>query len=155
MKYKLIEKPQSDDVAKLAVCLINEIIERTGVKHFNVDVPLTMNLCEDYLSDGFYHILGAFDGDKIAGFCAVCESRSLYAEGVFGVIQEFYVMPEYRSKDVGKSLLQELTDLAKDKAWTRLEVCTPPVPEFDRTVEFYRSNGFEITGGYKMKCILN
>lgn len=32
-----------------------------------------------------------------------------------------------------------------------LELCTPHVLEFDRTVAFYESNGFEITGGYKMK----
>jgi GNAT superfamily N-acetyltransferase len=52
---------------------------------------------------------------------------------------------------VGKSLIQEIVEFAKQQKWKRLELCTPPVPEFDRTVEFYQSNGFEITGGYKMK----
>lgn len=67
------------------------------------------------------------------------------------MIQEFYVMPEYRSKEIGKSIIEEIVAFAKKKKWKRLELCTPPVPEFYRTVEFYQSNGFEITGGYKMK----
>ncbi len=151
MKYKIIDKSQAEDIAKLAVCLTNEIIERTGIKHFDVNVPLAINLCENYVSNGLYHVVAAFDGDIIIGFGAICESRSLYAEGTFGIIQEFYVMPEYRSKEVGKSLIQEIIMFAKTKMWKRLELCTPPVPEFNRTVEFYQSNGFEITGGYKMK----
>ncbi len=151
MKYKVIDKYKSKEIAKLAVCLTNEIIERTGIKHFDVDVLLAINLCENYVSNGLYHVMAAFDEDKIIGFGAICESHSLYAEGSFGIIQEFYVMPEYRSREVGKSLIQEIVEFAKQQKWKRLELCTPPVPEFDRTVEFYQSNGFEITGGYKMK----
>jgi len=153
MKYKIIDKSKSKskEIAKLAVCLTNEIIERTGIKYFDVDAPLAINLCENYVSNGLYHVMAAFDEDKIIGFGAICESHSLYAEGSFGIIQEFYVMPEYRSREVGKSLIQEIVEFAKQQKWKRLELCTPPVPEFNRTVEFYQSNGFEITGGYKMK----
>jgi GNAT superfamily N-acetyltransferase len=151
VQYKIIEKEQAEDIAQLAVCLTNEIIERTGIKHFDVDVALATGLCEDYVSTGVYSVIAAFDVDKIVGFGAMCESHSLYAEGAFGIIQEFYVMPDYRSNDVGKGLIQEITKFAKNNKWKRLELCTPPIPEFDRTVEFYKSNGFEITGGYKMK----
>lgn len=153
MKYKIIDNSQSEEVAKLAVFLTNEIIERTGIQHFDVDVPLAVSLCENYVSSGLYHVMAAFDGNNIIGFGAICESHSLYAEGSFGIIQEFYVMPEYRSKEVGKSLIQEIVKFSKQQEWKRLELCTPPVPEFDRTVEFYQSNGFEITGGYKMKYV--
>ena len=154
MKYKIIDESQAEEIAKLAVCLTNEIIERTGIKHFDVDVPLAIELCNKYVSNGLYHVLAAFDENQIVGFGAMCESYSLYAEGAFGIIQEFYVMPKYRSKEVGKSLINEIVDFAKSKGWKRLELCTPPIPEFDRTVDFYKSNGFEITGGYKMKCAI-
>lgn len=151
MKYKIIDKSQSEEIAKLAVCLTNEIIERTGVKHFDVDVTLAIELCDKYVSSGIYHVMAALDGDKVIGFGAICESHSLYAEGSFGIIQEFYVVPEYRSKEIGKFLIQAIVEFAKEQRWKRLELCTPPIPEFDRTVDFYKSNGFEITGGYKMK----
>jgi GNAT superfamily N-acetyltransferase len=154
VKYRIIDESQAEEIAKLAVCLTNEIIERTGIKHFDVDVPLAIELCDKYVSNGIYHVMAAFDEDQIVGFGAMCESHSLYAEGAFGIIQEFYVIPTYRSKEVGKLLIKEIVDFAKGKGWKRLELCTPPIPEFDRTVDFYKSNGFEITGGYKMKCAI-
>jgi hypothetical protein len=36
----------------------------------------------------------------------------------------------------------------------RLGMCAPRLPEFERTLAFYRRNGFEITGGRKMKHLL-
>lgn len=154
MKYNIVDKSHSEDIAALAVCLMNEILEKTGNKHFEVDVRLAFSLCENYISNGLYHIMAAFDEDRVIGFGAICESRSLYAKGAFGIIQELYIMPRYRSKGVGKSLIDEIIKYSKSRGWKRLELCTPPVPEFDRTVEFYQSNGFEITGGYKMKYVI-
>ena len=154
MKYIVIDKSKAEEVAKLAVCLTNEITERTGIKHFDIDVLLAVRLCQNYVSNGFYHVIAAFDDNKIIGFGAVCESHSLYAEGTFGIIQEFYVMPDYRSQDVGKELISKIVTFSKSKKWKRLELCTPPLPEFKRTVEFYQGNGFEITGGYKMKYVI-
>jgi len=151
VKYKIINESESEDVAKLAICLTNEIIERTGVKHFDIDIPKAVELCHSYIANGTYTVIAAIDEQQIIGFGAVCESHSLYAEGAFGIIQEFYVLPTYRSKDIGKTLIQEIVNFAKLKDWKRLELCTPPVPEFERTVSFYQSIGFEIAGGYKMK----
>jgi GNAT superfamily N-acetyltransferase len=149
-----IDGSRAEDIARLAVCLTNEIIERTGISHFDVDVPQAIRLCQDYLENGLYTVVAALDGDEIVGFGALCESHSLYAEGAFGIVQEFYVQPAYRSKGVGRQLIETLREVARQKSWTRLELCTPPVPEFKRTVAFYQDNGFEITGGYKMKCVL-
>lgn len=154
MEYKVLERKNSMDVAKLAVCLTNEIIERTGVKHFDVDIPLAEKLCDKFMDQGQYIVIGAIEKDRIVGFGALCESHSLYAEGTFGIVQEFYVLPEYRSKSIGRDLLSKIIEFGKSKQWVRLELCTPPVPEFDRTVSFYKENGFEITGGYKMKYVI-
>lgn len=38
-----------------------------------------------------------------------------------------------------------------DHSRTRLEVTTPPLPQCDRTLAFYRREGFGISGGRKMK----
>lgn len=151
MEYKLVDSSKSAEIAKLAVCLINEIIERTGTRHFDVDVSLATNLCNDFMKEKYYQVIAASNNKNIVGFGALCESRSLYAEGTFGIIQEFYVLPEYRSRNIGKHLIETIIEHAKSKGWKRLELCTPPVPEFDRAVAFYQENGFEITGGYKMK----
>nr|BAJ06871.1 GCN5-related N-acetyltransferase [uncultured bacterium]BAJ06878.1 GCN5-related N-acetyltransferase [uncultured bacterium] len=154
MEYKVLDRSNSTDVARLAAGLINEIIERTRVKHFDVNIPLVEKLCGKFMDQGQYVVVGAIDNDRVVGFGALCESHSLYAEGTFGIVQEFYILPEYRSKSIGKDLLAKIIEYGKSKQWVRLELCTPPVPEFDRTVSFYKENGFEITGGYKMKYVI-
>ena len=155
MNISIVDRSKAFEVAQLATCLLNEIMKRTGTRHFDVDVQRTADLCEKYIDADQYHVMAVHVHEKIIGFGAICESRSLYAEGPFGILQEFYVMEEYRSQGIGRKLLRKIVEYAKFKKWKRLELCTPPLPEFDRTVEFYRANGFEITGGHKMKLTLN
>lgn len=148
---KKVDEKSAAEIAALAICLTNEIIERTGIQHFDVDLPGTTALCKRLLKEQRYQVLAAWQDKQIIGFLALCESFALYAEGSFGIIQEFYVLPEHRSQKVGEALLDEAKKYAKSQAWKRLELCTPPVAEFQRTVDFYTHQGFEVTGGYKMK----
>ena len=66
-------------------------------------------------------------------------------------MQEFFVAPPFRGNGVGGLLLNAAAELARKRRWNRLEVCTPPLPEFDRSLAFYERHGFEITGGRKLK----
>jgi hypothetical protein len=100
VEYKVLDKSNSSDVARLAVSLTNEIIERTGIKHFDVDIPLAESLCDKFMNQGQYTVVGAIESGKIVGFGALCESHSLYAEGSFGIVQEFYVSPQFRSQSI-------------------------------------------------------
>ena len=95
----------------------------------------------------------AFDEEskKNIGFLSLCESYSLYADGSFAIIQEFFVQPTYRSRGVGAKLLKAAKQYGEEKGWKCLEVTTPPLPGFERTLSFYEQNGFQITGGRKMK----
>ena len=68
----------------------------------------------------------------------------------FGTIAEFYARPEYRSRGVGLALMAEARALASTRDWRRLEVTTPPLPEFARTWVFYEREGFSIAGGRKL-----
>ena len=154
VRYQWIKLEHAHDIARLAVCLTHEIIERTGMKHFDVDLYLAEKLCRQFLEQDQYAVIAAFEHQKVVGFGALCESYALYAEGAFAILQEFYVLPEYRNSNIGKCLLEEIKHFAKIKKWKRIELCTPPLPEFDRTVHFYQENGFERTGGYKMKYVL-
>jgi len=151
MDIVVVDPARAGEIARLAVCLTEEIIERTGIRHFEVDLPKAERLCRAFLESGRYEAFAALDGDEVVGFGTLCESHALYAEGSFGIVQEFYVKPAYRSHKVGRALLERIVAHARSRGWTRLELCTPPVPEFDRTVAFYLDNGFEITGGYKLK----
>jgi GNAT superfamily N-acetyltransferase len=74
--------------------------------------------------------------------------------GTFGIIPELYVRPAFRSRKLGTMLVAEAKQVARSKGWTRLEVTTPPLPQFDRTLAFYERQGFSISGGRKMKLSL-
>lgn len=143
----------AEAIADLAIALTDEIIQKTKAKHFDISLAETCKLCRSYIASGVYEVVVARDGIEgvIVGFAAMCQSHALYTEGKFGVIQEFYVRPEVRSLGVGSRILEKAASHARNKGWKRLELCTPPQPEFDKTIEFYAGNGFEVTGGRKMK----
>ena len=152
IRYRIATEKQAEEIAKLAICLTNEISEKTGIRQFDLNAQRVIDLCKTYLSHGLYSVMAAYKKDQIVGFGTLCESHSLYAEGPFGIVQEFYVVPQYRSQKIGKGLIEAIVEFAKQRGWRRLELCTPPIPEFERTVAFYHANGFQISGGYKMKC---
>jgi len=93
----------------------------------------------------------ARDGDRLIGLLALSECRALYAGGRFGIIPELYVSPERRSQGVGGALVNEAKRVARSNGWARLEVTTPPLPQFERTLAFYERQGFSVSGGRKMK----
>ena len=141
-----IKKASSNDSLELSILtgeLLQEIMDKIDVKAFNFNQVETQKRAVDLLSK---------DGDKSVGFISMYESYALYSEGAYGTIPELYIKPEYRSLNIGKDLLSKAKEFAGIKKWKRLEVTTPPLPEFDRTLSFYESNSFEISGGRKLKA---
>tara|TARA_R110000751_G_scaffold15290_7_gene49678 strand:- start:76467 stop:76727 length:261 start_codon:yes stop_codon:yes gene_type:complete len=82
------------------------------------------------------------------------ETYALYAAGKIGVIQEFYVSPEFRATGVGSKLVKQIQNFGSEHAWSCIELCTPPLPEFERTLHFYQRNGLKPVGGRKMRQVL-
>ena len=142
-------------VAAMVGELLAEIMRSIGVRAFNFDLNETTTRLADFLEAGKYFVFVARDEQgREAGFVALTESHALYAEGVFGTIPEFYVRPEYRSLGLGLCLLSQARAFGSSRGWKRLEVTTPPLPEFDRTLAFYEREGFAVTGGRKLKLQL-
>lgn len=142
-------------VAGMVDELLTEIMQAIGEQAFDVTPARTSSMLRDFLENGRYIVFTAFSGEgSPAGFIALYESCALYAGGVFGTIPELYVRPEFRNSSLGQALLAEARRFGEAHGWTRLEVTTPPLPEFDRTVAFYEREGFSVTGGRKMKMLL-
>ena len=156
MSIRLTHAQPSDAplVADLVGELLQEIMTAIGVKAFEFSRVETEGRARVWLADGTYTVLLAYDDEKVAGFLALSESRALYAEGTFGTIPELYVRPAFRSCNVGTALVAEAARVSRARGWTRLEVTTPPLPQFDRTLAFYERQGFSISGGRKMKLPL-
>lgn len=158
---KIIVQPvQADDYHDLSLMvgeLLNEIMDKIHVKTFNYKQTETEARAKDLVSREKYWVFiakEATSGVNI-GFVSLYESYALYAEGAYGTIPELFVRPQWRSKNIGEAMLAEVKQFAASKEWKRIEVTTPPLPEFDRTFKFYQAHGFEIAGGRKLKLDLS
>jgi GNAT superfamily N-acetyltransferase len=153
-----IQRATSGDAREVAVMvgeLLAEIMNAINVQAFDFDLEETTARLKDFLDREKYFVFVARnDSEDAIGFVALYESHALYAEGAFGTIPELYVRPEFRSKDVGLRLISKAKSFVTSRGWKRLEVTTPPLPQFDKTLAFYEREGFAISGGRKLKVTL-
>jgi len=152
-----VEKTDYLEISIMVGELLNEIMLKINHEAFNYNQVDTQKRILELIALEKYWIFIAKDsqsGESI-GFVSLYESFALYAEGAYGTMPELYVRPKWRSQQTGNKLLKVVSDFAKNKSWHRIEVTTPPLPEFERTLEFYQRNGFEIAGGRKLKVDIN
>lgn len=141
-----------DDLSIMVGELLDEIMALTNSPVFKFDKIKTAQRAKVLIEEDKYWVFIATDNNNNAvGFVSLYESYALYAEGAYGTIPELYVRPTYRSQNIGKDLLNKAIDFAEQKDWKQLEVTTPPLPEFVKTLQFYRENSFQITGGRKLR----
>ncbi|MBK8182318.1 MAG: GNAT family N-acetyltransferase [Candidatus Competibacteraceae bacterium] len=135
--------------------LLEEIMNAIGSPAFRFNFEETVNRLTLFIEQEKYvvFIVRGDEGLPI-GFIALYESYALYAGGAFGTIPELYVRAASRSSSVGRALVSEAKQFASLRGWTRLEVTTPPLPQFQRTLNFYEREGFAISGGRKLKVAL-
>jgi len=88
------------------------------------------------------------------GVVTLTEGVAAYAGGRYGIISELYVAPASRRLGIGRRLLDAVRAEARLKGWHRVDVTAPPGQRWDRTVDFYRRNGFAHTGP-KLKMMLD
>jgi GNAT superfamily N-acetyltransferase len=159
MTYEFtLRQATADDSAEIAVMvgeLLSEIMAAIQTPAFHFDLAETTARLAEFLDREKYFVFVAHDAaNRPAGFVALYESHALYAEGTFGTLPELYVRPEFRSNGLGQRLVALAKSFASTRGWRRLEVTTPPLPQFDRTLAFYEREGFSIAGGRKLKLAL-
>lgn len=97
---------------------------------------------EEIEGDERHSTLLALDGDgEPIGVITLTESIAIYAGGRIGVINELYVLPEWRSEGIGAMLVGQAKSLAEDRGWQRIEVTTPG-EDYEKTIRFYEREGF-------------
>ena len=153
-RIALAAPEDADVIAAMVGELLHEIMAALREKVFNFHQHDTAARARAWLIDGSYLVLLAKHGEAVVGFLALYESYALYTEGTYGTIPEFYVRPSHRSQGIGTALITESKHIGQARGWRRLEVTTPPLPQFDRTLAFYQRHGFAISGGRKLKVLL-
>jgi GNAT superfamily N-acetyltransferase len=147
----LAEIQDAEIIATMVGELLHDIMAAVQDKAFGFDHSDTVGRARAWMQEGLYTVVLAKLDSKPVGFLALYESYALYTEGVYGTIPEFYVRSPHRSQGIGSALLAEAKQIGRERGWKRLEVTTPPLPQFDRTLAFYQRNGFTISGGRKLK----
>lgn len=122
----------------LVAILIASLFEEVGHTQTAREIAEIFAAVEN---DDRHSTLLAFDDEDAVGIITVSESIAFYAGGEIGVINELYVLPEWRSEGVGKLLLDQMKEIAFARGWRRLEVTTPG-EAYDRTIRFYEREGF-------------
>jgi len=91
----------------------------------------------------------------VVGLLGVSWQSALRIPGRYGLIQELWVHPDWRSRTVGGALVSALCRLARERGVARVEVGLPG-ERFTRltaTEAFYTANGFA-TIGTRMRRLL-
>ncbi|BFM51131.1 GNAT family N-acetyltransferase [Marinomonas sp. THO17] len=151
IKFRKATVEDADVISSLVIELTNEICELTKQQHFDISLNETITRCHELISDNRYTVILGFLKEQPVAVATFTETFALYAGGKIGLIQEFYVSPNQRSLGVGVMLLDEVKKHGKASSWACIELCTPPLPEFERTLDFYQSNGLKPVGGRKMR----
>jgi len=144
----------SDIIGSLVVELTTEISKLTKAQHFDIDLKSTVQRCFELIRDGHYSAIIAECENVPIAVVTITETYALYVKGKIGLIQEFYVSPQFRASGVGSMLIEQVQKYGKNKNWSCIELCTPPLPEFERTLNFYQKNGLIPVGGRKMRQAL-
>jgi GNAT superfamily N-acetyltransferase len=154
INFKVAKLEDSEIIGSLVVDLTNEICELTKAQHFDISLSSTIERCRELIRDGHYAAIIGEHQNKPVAVVTFTETYALYAGGKIGVIQEFYVLPELRASGVGSTLIEQVKKYGKQHDWSCIELCTPPLPEFERTLNFYQKNGLTPVGGRKMRQVL-
>ena len=91
--------------------------------------------------------------EKIVGILTLVETFAIYANGNYGIINEMYTDPSYRSAGIGAMLIQAAIQYGRKKGWSRIDVTAPESERWERTKRFYEKQGFVFTGP-KLKFLL-
>ncbi|MBK8557153.1 MAG: GNAT family N-acetyltransferase [Lewinellaceae bacterium] len=139
ISLSIADESHTSEVATLIAALFAE------VGHTPDEEEIASVFADVDADEGHSTLLALDDDGEVVGIMTVATFVSLYAGGKIGVINELYVLPDFRSEGVGKMLLDFAKEIGEDQGWVRLEVTTPG-DEYDKTLRFYEREGFHRIG---------
>lgn len=137
-------------ICELVVNLLSELRGKPLGNHnlMRVSKELLQNKRQPYM------VYLAFKENKCLGIVTLSECVSLYAQGVYGIIQELYIVPSARSQGIGNQLIMKAKEYGMKCGWDRIEVGAPSAETWSKTISFYKREGFQEIGP-RLKYNLN
>jgi PhnO protein len=133
VKIKKINEPDFNFIYESLCDLENRIMERASLEE----------IFTENISNTNYLYLIAKNGLENIGFITFHTQNLMHHGGVVGEIQEFYVVPGYRGKGVGRQLLNSVFEYAEENDLKGIEVQTNK--RRVENVAVYQSLGFKLT----------
>ncbi len=151
-----IRNAQTSDASTVATLVHALLVELTPDNDLPPSIDNVASATLSVLLDGHgvWALLAEDDENRAVGVLTLNECAAIYAGGQFGGISELYVVPEFSAAKVGQQLIEKALEFGHSKAWKRLEVGAPDVPRWNRTVSFYKENGFKEVGP-RLSCVLH
>lgn len=144
-----IETAQQHEI-DVVFALIQELLAELGTEgqeFAHIDREKLLADIEENLDSGrFLALLAKEESGTAVGVLTLSQSFALYAGGEYGTIDEMYVLPAYRCRGIGGSLVDAALAEARTRGWFRLDVTGPEDGSAERAVDFYKRMGFEFTG---------
>ncbi len=144
MKHKIRKAEQTD--LELIYELIKKLLIELGEEASSLSYITTDTIRQLMQSSRTSVLLAVNENNNVLGYVTLTETQAIYAGGSYGVIDEMYIEPEFRNKEIGKSLINAIKDIGNQKGWKRIDVTAPTEKRWERTVKFYEREGFIFTG---------
>jgi len=153
MKYRITEV--GPDSGPLVLELVNALLTELGEEGDESGVLMAAEMMAAWVADQGCHtaFIARSEAGETVGVATLSTAFALYAAGRYGILNEMYVVPEWRSKGVGAELIQAVADYGRRRGWRRIDVTAPESDRWERTREFYERQGFEYSGP-KLKLLL-
>ncbi len=154
MKYRIAEV--GPDSGPLVLELVNALLTELGEEADESGVLMVAEMMAVWVADPGCHtaFLARTEDGTTVGVATLSTAFALYAAGRYGILNEMYVVPEWRSRGVGAQLIEAVAAHGRKLGWRRIDVTAPESERWDRTREFYERQGFEFTGP-KLKLLLD
>lgn len=135
-----------DDVAPVAAAIEQLLVELGGERPARAELEAaTRELIEDPRHGALFV---AEAGEEIVGVLAASWQHALHVPGRYGTVQDLWVDSAWRSRAIGRDLLEALFALARERGIPRIEVGLPQdsFAAIEATRSFYLANGFAALG---------
>lgn len=133
----IIRKAEEKDIPNI-ISLIKELAEYEKLLHL---VEITEDKLKKVLfgENKFVEVLIAEYDGILAGQALFFNNFSTFVGKPGIYLEDLYVKPEFRSKGIGKKLLQKIISLAKERDYGRVEWC---VLDWNKSaIDFYKNIG--------------
>ncbi len=141
-----VREATAEDVAGAAAAVGELLVELSGGGPPPAELEAaTRRLIEDPELGTL--LVAAADGELV-GLLAASWQHAVHVPGRYGTIQDLWVRRDWRSRAIGRELVEAYASLARERGARRLEVGLPreDFPRIEATEAFYRANGFEHLG---------